>query len=82
MTSVLHEGCGSGGSALFRADDGTYVAIARWPDRETRDRCAVSDPDAAAAMRDCIETRFPEERLTAVEDLWAPFPREAGEVES
>jgi heme-degrading monooxygenase HmoA len=71
-TSRIREQCGSGGSALFRSDDGTYVAVARWPDREARDRCVVDDNSHLAAMRDCLaEECFEEQRLTTVADLWA-----------
>ncbi|GAC1657445.1 MAG: hypothetical protein NVS4B3_23980 [Gemmatimonadaceae bacterium] len=74
MTTLIRQECGSGGSALFRSDDGTYVAIARWPDRESRDRCVAADEAALTSMRDCIEYRLEEERLTAVNVLWSPLP--------
>ncbi len=73
LTTLVRQECGSGGSALFRSDDGTYVAVARWPDRERRDRCAVTDEATLERMRDCVDLRFDEERLTAVDDLWVPF---------
>ena len=70
VTRAIHASCGSGGSALFRDDDGTFVAVARWPDRETRDRCEASGADDLAIMRACIEESFPERRLECVSDLW------------
>jgi hypothetical protein len=71
-TIRIRQECGSGGSALFQSDDGTFVAIARWPDRESRDRCQVTDRSHLDAMRDCAESeRFEEQRLSAVNDLWA-----------
>jgi len=69
MTRRIAAECGSGGSALFRAEDGTFVAIARWPDRETRERCRITDP-ALETMRDCIESPFEEQRLDGLLDLW------------
>ncbi|WP_036766523.1 hypothetical protein [Parvularcula oceani] len=42
---------GSHGSALFRAEDGTYAALARWPDRATRERAGREEVDAALRER-------------------------------
>ena len=39
VTRAVHATCGSYGSRLHRADDGTWVACARWPDTATRERC-------------------------------------------
>ena len=39
VTRAMHAGCGSYGSRLHRAGDGTWVAYARRPDAETCERC-------------------------------------------
>lgn len=74
---------GSGGSSLFRDAQGTWVAIARWPSREARDRFfgaldAIDDPISQRARLAVIE-RLPDEELDCVLDCWAPL-REAGAV--
>ncbi|MFD7339556.1 antibiotic biosynthesis monooxygenase family protein [Streptomyces violascens] len=71
VTQAIHTQCGSYGSRLHRADDGTWVAYARWPDAESRERCAMPDPEGAAMMSDAIAERFPETRLQLVDDLLA-----------
>ena len=70
VTVMVRSACGSGGSALFRGDDGTYTAIARWPDRETRDRCSAAIDADLARMKECVDERFPEQRLDCVTNLW------------
>jgi hypothetical protein len=79
ITRLARERCGSGGSALFRAADGTWVAIARWPTRGDRERCFAAgslDPEATATMRSAVVETFPDLELEAVDDLWA-VPRPA-----
>ena len=44
ITDLLKEQ-GALGSALFDADDGTVVAIARWPDRATRTASSARHAD-------------------------------------
>ena len=64
-------GDGSYGSRLHKADDGSWVAYARWPDRETREKCGTPDPEGEAMMREAIAEYFPETRLAIVDDLLA-----------
>ncbi|GGR32848.1 antibiotic biosynthesis monooxygenase family protein [Streptomyces netropsis] len=71
VTAAIHTRCGSYGSRLHQADDGTWVAYARWPDAETREQCAAADPEGVAMMRDAIAERFPETRLRIVDDMLA-----------
>ncbi|MFE5593292.1 antibiotic biosynthesis monooxygenase [Streptomyces sp. NPDC056549] len=71
VTLAIHQECGSYGSRLHRADDGTWVAYARWPDRETRENSVTPDPEGLAMMREAIAEYFPETRLTLVDDLLA-----------
>ncbi|MEU3374397.1 hypothetical protein ABZ734_28635 [Streptomyces sp. NPDC006660] len=71
VTEAILERCGSYGSRLHQADDGTWVAYARWPDEASRDRCAMPDPEGAAMMSDAIAERQPETRLLLVDDMLA-----------
>lgn len=71
VTLAIRQECGSYGSRLHRADDGTWVAYARWPDRETREKCGAPDPVGEAMMRGAIDEYFAETRLTLVDDLLA-----------
>ena len=73
MTELIGRQCGSRGSALFRGDDGTFSAIALWPDRSARERCSVDAEPELARMMDCVQERYPEQRLETVSNLWA-FP--------
>ena len=66
---------GARGSRLHRADDGTWVAYAQWPDRDAWERSGElgpGDPDAMAAMADAIEERFEPVLLEPVADYLAP----------
>lgn len=60
------------GSKIHRADDGTYVAYAQWPDRETwqamGDQPSV-DPVASKAMGAAIEESLPSLYLDPLADL-------------
>lgn len=77
---------GSGGSSLFRDARGVWVAIARWPSRDVRDRffLQLGESDVETQMsersrREVIE-RFPNEEIESVLDVWAPFPNCADSV--
>lgn len=62
------------GSTLFEAADGTVHALARWPDKATRER-AFADHVVATArkiMADAIEEALPEVELTERINLWVP----------
>lgn len=67
---------GSLGSALFEQPDGTLRAIARWPDRATRDAAFAADPapEDSAAMRACIAQTIERVDLDAVRILWTDRP--------
>lgn len=70
---------GSGGSSLFKDEQGCWVAIARWPSREARDHFfeQTHNDDAAADMaaraQQAVVERMPAQELDSVLDLWAPF---------
>lgn len=74
-TEEIYRKCGSLGSRLHRAEDGTWVAYAQWPDRrawEAARHAAVTDTDAPAMMKESIEVSFPEMLLEVSDDLFKP----------
>ncbi|WP_369130113.1 antibiotic biosynthesis monooxygenase [Modestobacter roseus] len=74
VTRAISAGCGSHGSRLHRADDGTWVAYARWPDAATRERCTFDEPEGERLMAESVVERFPELTLELVSDLLAEPP--------
>lgn len=70
-TSALME-YGAMGSALFATHDGTYYAIAKWPDEKTREEVFGSWDDGGliAQMQAAVAERFPEIRLHEIINLW------------
>jgi hypothetical protein len=67
---------GSDGSALFRARDGTWCGIARWPDAACRER-AMAAVDLTAQrniMQASTEEVVEMLELTEELNLWAPYP--------
>lgn len=74
VTAALRE-AGSEGSALFRASDGTWCGIARWPNRGARE-AASNLPGlegASAAMADATLQHVETLELTEALNLWAAF---------
>jgi len=72
LTRAIRDRRGGRGSRLHRAEDGTWVAYARWPDRPTWERARAAeaaDPDAAAAMSGAVAESFPPVTLDIVADL-------------
>lgn len=72
MTRQLREHAGALGSRLHRSNDGTWLAYAQWPSRETWESAAVETDEAARAMATmsaAIERRFDPEFLEPVADL-------------
>ena len=75
---------GSGGSSLFRDAQGVWVAIARWPSREARDRFFVkldgndANPEMSRRARLAVIERLSDEELDGVLDCWAAFSEAAG----
>jgi hypothetical protein len=69
---------GSLGSRLHRAEDGTWVAYAQWPDRLTWEGMGdILDPEIRALMHESIDHSYPTLCLEVVDDLLAltPNPR-------
>lgn len=71
-TEEIYRKCGSFGSRLHRAEDGTWVAYAQWPDRETWKRIGdapVTDTEARVMMQESIEETYPDTYMEIVDDL-------------
>ncbi|HEY0101298.1 MAG TPA: antibiotic biosynthesis monooxygenase [Pyrinomonadaceae bacterium] len=74
-TEEIYRKCGSFGSRLHRAEDGTWVAYAQWPDRrhwEAARQVGVTDTQAPAMMKESIEVSYPEMLLEVADDLFKP----------
>lgn len=73
VTRFMVENCGSLGSRLHRANDGTFYAYAQWNSAEHRDAAFSGHPDeieeAAAIMRAATIKRFPEVILEEIADF-------------
>lgn len=78
VTRAMHDSCGSYGSRLHRAADGTYLAYARWPDAETRSRCSHQDERGEQMMADAIAEYLEAVHLEIDVDLLAE-PRDSEE---
>jgi Antibiotic biosynthesis monooxygenase len=73
VTRAIHAQCGSYGSRLHRSDDGMWVAYARWPDRETRERCDDDEIAGRTLMRGAIAEDLPEIVMNvAIDELAEP----------
>ena len=74
-TAEIYRKCGSLGSRLHRAEDGTWVAYAQWPDKRSWERArqvAVTDTEAPVLMKESIEVSYPEMLLEVSDDLIEP----------
>lgn len=71
-TQEIYRKYGSLGSRLHKAEDGTWVAYAQWPDKETWEAArgvAIEDAEAIEMMRDSIEMNYPDTYMQVVDDL-------------
>ena len=71
-TEEIYRRCGSLGSRLHKAEDGSWVAYAQWPDRESWESAArieVEDKEAEQMMKESVAERYPDIYLEVVEDL-------------
>ena len=76
-TQAFYEKRGSLGSQLMQSKDGTYHAVARWPEREqwiNRSQPEAADPQAMRTMGDLIEESFPPIELEVTDDMLAMEP--------
>jgi hypothetical protein len=67
--------CGGLGSRLHRADDGSWLAYAQWPDRATWERSYDVpdwDPEGSHLIETCVAERLPRLLLDPVADLLWP----------
>ena len=73
-TRIARERFGSDGSHLFALDDGTRLAIALWPDRESRERYfawrRANPTPASQNMADAVDEDLGEEALMSIDNLW------------
>ena len=72
LTEELYGRRGGLGSRLHRAEDGSWVAYAQWPDRrawEASQGSAATDAEASRMMRESIEASHPPVLMEVVEDL-------------
>ena len=75
LTEEIYRDCGSLGSRLHRAEDGTWFAYAQWPDRAAYDAARnIPDTDEAARarFRDSIAESFPVTFMQVTDDLLQP----------
>lgn len=63
---------GSLGSALFRGEDGRFSALARWPDRATRDAAFewLREHSVFAQIRECVAETNRWDDTDEVSNLW------------
>jgi hypothetical protein len=71
VTRAILRSCGSYGSRLHRAGDGSWVAYARWPGEQTRKDCQHGETEGARLMGEAIAERLPEITMELVSDLLA-----------
>jgi heme-degrading monooxygenase HmoA len=72
LTAEIYGRRGSRGSRLHRAEDGTWVAYAQWPDRRTWESASgaeAADVEAARMMRESIESSHPAVLMEVSDDL-------------
>ena len=74
-TEEIYERRGSYGSRLHRAEDGTWVAYAQWPDRRTWESASgveAADGEAEEMMRESVEAAHPTVLMEVSDDLLKP----------
>ena len=72
LTQGIRAGRGGLGSRLHRAEDGTWVAYAQWPDRATWERfqdMESVDAQASADLSEAVLERFDPVLLEPIRDL-------------
>ena len=72
LTLAIREQRGGLGSRLHRAEDGSWIAYAQWPDRAAWEASGARpsvEPAASAAMAETIAERFEPMLLEPVADL-------------
>ena len=77
MTESIYRTRGSVGSRLHKAEDGTWMAYAQWPDEETWLRAreaGTANEEASRKMREGSERLLSEERLQVTDDMLRAEP--------
>ena len=72
VTLAIRENCGSLGSRLHKAEDGTWAAYAQWPSKELwqEDRTLDAETNIARQkMREAVEEKLPGFHLTVSDDF-------------
>lgn len=72
LTGEIYSRRGSYGSRLHRAEDGTWIAYAQWPDRRTWEEAGgagADDAEALEMMRESIEVSHPPVLMEVSDDL-------------
>lgn len=78
VTKYFYENCGSYGSRLHTADDGTYYAYAQWPSSAFRESALISDSKikiSREVMLSAIEESFPEVKLNVNSSFFKDTPQ-------
>lgn len=76
-TEAVYRSEGSFGSRMHQSDDGSWIAYAQWPDRETWEKGvkALADIVAAADWEECLEDDGQTlHKLTVTDDLLRSVP--------
>jgi quinol monooxygenase YgiN len=56
LTEIIFASCNGLGSRLHEADDGTWIAYAQWPDRETWENPKpIPNQDARVRLTECLD---------------------------
>jgi heme-degrading monooxygenase HmoA len=72
-TDEIYRKCGSLGSRLHRAEDGTWVAYAQWSRRqdwEAARQVGIDDTEAVEMMKESVEVPYTEMLLEVADDLF------------
>lgn len=74
ITLYARNNCGSLGSALLKHSDGSWVAIAKWPNKEAMNKCWENMPQnklsISEKMHATIVEKFETLELEMDTDLW------------
>ena len=74
-TPLIIERCGGMGSRLHKAEDGTWLAYAQWPDKATWERSYSVpdwDPEGGRLMREAVAESLPRLLLEPQADFLIP----------
>ena len=81
LTEDIYRQHGSHGSRLHRAEDGTWVAYAQWPDKRAWESALgveAADGEATEVLRESVEVSHPPVLMEVFDDLLKPAGTGAG----